>query len=69
MATEISAILHESKCASPTGCQFVGPDSQLYWRDDLKQCGRCCDRLDDLDMPYIVNEYTWTVLRGLERAS
>lgn len=60
------AKITESKCASPTGCQFVGPDSQLYWRDDMKQCGSCCDRLDDLDMP-MVSEFSHHLLKAMDR--
>lgn len=53
--------------ASTTGCTYSGPDSGLFYRDGQKLCGACMDRADDEDMPYMVSEYSYRLLKAMDR--
>lgn len=64
MSTPSSTTIPESKCASPSGCQFIGPDSEFYMRGDVKLCGKCMDRLDD-DLPHLTSQFGFNLLKAL----
>lgn len=46
------------------GCTFNGPE--YYFRKGVRLCGRCMDKADDADMPYLTSEYSWQIIREVE---
>lgn len=63
MATQTNTRITESTCDNPD-CSYSG--REFYVRDGQHLCGRCLDKEDDQNMPFMVSEFSFRILREVE---